>query len=126
MPHITLEYSSNLDQDVDFDGLFAQIHSVLADEGGLKIGNCKSRATKVGTYYIGDGADNYAFVHADVRFLEGRSVDAKQQISGSILAILKDCYASSLETWDLQITVEVRDISKETYSKVPAGTLEYP
>lgn len=120
MPHLTLEYTDNLPADIDFDALFARIHTVLAEEGGIRIGNCKSRAVCLGVYRVGSGEPS-AFVHADLRFLEGRPSDVKRQLGKRVLEILNEVYGS-LDSPEVQITVEIRDIDRDAYFKIPAGT----
>ncbi len=121
MPHLTLEYTDNLHVDVDFGGLFARIHKVLAEDGGIRIGNCKSRAVQLDSYRVGDG-EPVAFVHADLRFLEGRSQDVKTQLGARILEILNEAFGSRASS-EVQITVEIRDIARNGYFKIPPGTL---
>ena len=119
---MTLEYTDNVDQEVNFAHLFSRLHRVLSDVGGLRIENCKSRAIKLDQYYIGqDEADN-AFVHVELRFLEGRSLELKQQIGRQILSILKKYYRPTLAKQNLQITVEIKDIERQLYFKIPDGS----
>jgi len=125
MPHLTIEYTRNLRQNAQFDGLFARLHAALAELGGIKQANCKSRAVELDQFHVGEGAANAAFVHADVRFLEGRSAEVKQGIGRAILAILRDGFPGPADVRDLQITVEIRDIQRSMYFKHPEGSLDY-
>ena len=43
MPHLILEYSSNVVESEGFDRLFAALHEGLADVAGFNIHDCKSR-----------------------------------------------------------------------------------
>jgi 5-carboxymethyl-2-hydroxymuconate isomerase len=123
MPHLTLQYTSNIAQKVDFDNLFAQCHRILADVGGIKIENCKSRAIKLDDYTIGSGEPDDAFVHVDLKFLAGRTEALKQEIGNHILNILRKTYTPSLAERNLQITIQIQDIQRETYFKIPEGSL---
>jgi 5-carboxymethyl-2-hydroxymuconate isomerase len=125
MPHLTIEYTKNLTPIHPFDGLFGRLHDVLAELGGIKRGNCKSRAVKVDRFYVGEGAAGSAFVHANIRFLEGRSAVIKQDIGRAILAVLRESFVAPEDVRDLQITVEIRDIQRSMYFKHPEGSLEY-
>jgi 5-carboxymethyl-2-hydroxymuconate isomerase len=124
MPHLTLEYTAGLRPDIEFEGLFARMHDVLSDVAGIKKGNCKSRAIKLDRYLVGDGTSGEGFVHLDVRFLEGRPLELKEEVGLQLLAVLKQGYGSRAQQEDLQITVEIRDIERGAYFKVPAGSLD--
>jgi len=122
MPQLTFQYTANIDRDVNFKNIFSTLHEILANTGGIKIDNCKSRAIKLDNYYIGRGESNNAFIHLDVRFLAGRSVELKKEIGRQILDFLKDIYAPSMAKYNLQITVEIGDIAGEFYFKSPGGS----
>jgi 5-carboxymethyl-2-hydroxymuconate isomerase len=122
MPHLTLEYTKNIDQEITFDDLFARLHQVLVDVSSIPIANCKSRASRLDNYYIADGGPQHAFVHLTIRFMAGRSVELKRDIGRRCLEVLEEvcCSPAGLE---LQITVEIQDIERTTYFKLPEGTL---
>ena len=122
MPHLTLEYTTGLGTAIEFDLLFARIHGVLAEVGGIKKRNCKSRAVERDRFYVGDGDEN-GFVHLDVRFLEGRSKQLKQEIGRELLAVLLDHYVAVSEAAAPQVTVEISDIVRDAYFKFPEGSL---
>lgn len=122
MPHLTLEYSANVNVESDFAGLFGELHDLLADAGGIRIGNCKSRAYIAREFYVGSGDEKSGFVHLDIRFLEGRSSHIKQSIGKMARDILIEWFRSSAEELEMQITVEVRDIERSFYFKYPEGT----
>ena len=124
MPHVTLEYSSNLPELPDFRALFGDIHQCLNSTGGIKLENCKSRARAATHFHIGDGNPGNAFIHLHIEFVEGRSHELKQAIGLECLELLKRYYQSHLSD-ALQITVEIRDISLKSYFKYPQGTLNY-
>ncbi len=123
MPHLTLEFTGNIEQEIPTDGLFARLHRVLGDVGGVPLGNCKSRAIRLDDYYLADGDPRHAFAHLTIRFMAGRPVELKQEISRQSLAVLQEAFAPSFAQLELQVTVEVQDIERATYGKIPEGTL---
>lgn len=124
MPHIVLEYSSNLPELPDFRALFGDIHQALNRIGGIRLENCKSRARAAEHCYIGDGNPKNAFVHLEVEFVEGHSAEVKKEIGQECLELVKRYYHSQLSDL-LQITVKIDDIALDFYFKDPAGTLNY-
>ena len=122
MPQITLEYTTNAPQREGLQDLLAKIHRILAEVGGIKIGNCKSRARACETYHIAGGEPSGAFVHLEVRILEGRTPEVKQKIGESLLKALVDWYGESGADNGLQLTVEIQDIILANYFKHPSGS----
>jgi 5-carboxymethyl-2-hydroxymuconate isomerase len=125
MPHLTLEYSANIDQEIRADDLFSELHQALASLANLNVENCKGRLVRLEDTYIGRGEPQNAFVHLDIRLLAGRAPELKRRIGQHCLRFLEDYFAPSTADRQLQITVEIVDIQPEAYFKVPAGTLEW-
>ena len=123
MPHLTLEHSANIPSPTKPSNLMQSMHNVLHEVGGVKIENCKSRIRIADPFFISQGEENFAFLHLDVRLLEGRLLELKQKIGSALLEILKLEYETECQTRDIQITVEIRDIMRKEYFKYPAGTL---
>ncbi|MBC8331404.1 MAG: 5-carboxymethyl-2-hydroxymuconate Delta-isomerase [Anaerolineae bacterium] len=123
MPHLILEYTKNISQQLDAEKLFAPLHQIIAETAGIRIENCKSRAILLHDYYIADGRQGQAFVHLDIRFLEGRSSEIKQSIGQQCLQALRGYFGDIPKEMDLQLTVEIGDIQRQSYFKFPAGTL---
>jgi len=123
MPHLVLEYSSNIKEKDAFDSLFAQLHQILAKVGNASLESCKSRAIEYETFYIGDGNHKNAFVHLEVRLAEGRPLKIRQQIGEHMLDVLELHFSQSLRDLNLQITVESKELIKNLYFKIPRGTV---
>lgn len=126
MPHLTLEYTSNLDEWASDPDLLVTLHRLLETSGGIKIGNCKSRWRMVEEWVVGVGEGDSAFVHLDIRFLEGRPQAVKEAIGVAAVGILNDHFQQDREDLDLQVTVEIQDIRRDAYFKYPSGTLDPP
>lgn len=123
MPHLTLEYTNNITQKIDTKAVFNQLHRVLETVGGVRIGNCKSRARVSEDFYIAEGKATDAFVHLDLRLLEGRSLALKRELGEHVLQVLNNHFTQAQGALDLQITVSIIDIERATYFKLPEGTL---
>lgn len=126
MPHITLEYTSNLAGTPPTPELLLTVHRLLEALAGIRIENCKSRWKEVAEWAVGSGDAESAFVHLEIRFLEGRSMEVRETVGEGALGILKDHFLPGPEEVDVQLTVEVQEIRKATYFKDPPGTLGGP
>jgi 5-carboxymethyl-2-hydroxymuconate isomerase len=125
MPHIVFEYTADLSPLPDMAGVFKRVHAILEEVAHAGVANSKSRAIPVDSY-VGDGDAMNAFVHLDIRLMEGRSVEVKEEISNRCLVLLTETLKDSAARRDLQITVSVSDLERATYAKHPPGTIPRP
>ncbi len=123
MPQIGLEYTGNITQEIDTQALFSMIHQVLGNEAGIPIENCKSRAIRLENFHIAKGEPENAFIHLEIRFIEGRTREMKKTIGEQCLDFLENYFRESFSSLNLQITVEILDIHRQSYFKFPKGTL---
>ncbi len=72
---------------------------------------------------MAQGEPQLAFVHLDVRFMEGRTLEVKQILGQQMKAALMKWFRVEDELVEIQITVEIRDIERVGYFKYPEGTL---
>ncbi len=119
MPHLILEYSTNVRETTKLGPLFSRLHTLLSETAGIDVNNCKSRARPADDYFVAEGGEREAFVHLDIRFLEGRSTEVKQAVGAQSLEVLRTWFSESDSALALQITVEIRDIDRRSYFKHP-------
>jgi 5-carboxymethyl-2-hydroxymuconate isomerase len=117
MPHLLLEYTGNIQAKINFKVLFSTLHTLLFDVAKAEIPACKSRATRLEDYFVGDGNSNNSFAHLDIMLMAGRTPEAKKQLGEKALAILRDFFQESAKERNLQITVKVTDMPAEFYFK---------
>ena len=119
MPHLTLEYSDNIQHESDLQDLFARLHKMIAELAGTQVENFKSRAICRETYHVGAGSGREAFVHLEVRLLAGRSPEQKAAIGRRCLDLLEQTWRPSLVDLDPQITIELVGMELDSYYKWP-------
>ncbi|KWO47071.1 5-carboxymethyl-2-hydroxymuconate isomerase [Burkholderia ubonensis] len=115
MPHLTLEYSGNLDG-FDADATLVALNEALAGSGHFIELDIKSRATRFDDFVIGTASAPRAFAHAKLAILSGRSADVKRALSERVLSVLAQCCRAPFGT-HLQLSVEILDLERETYAK---------
>jgi 5-carboxymethyl-2-hydroxymuconate isomerase len=117
MPHLTLEYSSNVIETNDLDPLFSELHRALAEIAGFNVHDCKSRARPTDQFFVGLGGDREAFVHLEIRSYGGKSLEMKKAMSLAALKLLRERFERSASLLHLQITVETGDVDEASHSK---------
>jgi len=124
MPHLTLEITANIQQEIDYDTLFSSLHQILSTTAGINIENCKSRAVRLDNFYIARGDEANAFVHLEIHFMQGRPADLLRAIGDESIGTLKEYFAPAINELRLQITVEITEFQRSSYYKFPTGTLK--
>src|SRR5512143_3117387 len=120
MPHLTLEYTDNLEFDVQ--PLLARLHDELAATGVITLKGIKSRAIRHTDYRIADGDPAYAFVHVGLLIREGRPLDAQQEAARRMMAVLKATFGQRLESGYLSLSVDIKEMREgiaQTLHNIP-------
>jgi 5-carboxymethyl-2-hydroxymuconate isomerase len=121
MPHLTLEYSDNIE--VDVQPLLARLHEEVVAAGAINLKGIKSRAIKHTQYRIADGDPDYAFVHVGLLIREGRPIEVQKDATRRVMNILKEMFGHLFEKRKLSLTVdlkEMRDGIALTEHNIPA------
>jgi 5-carboxymethyl-2-hydroxymuconate isomerase len=108
MPQLTLEYTDNLEFDVQ--PLLARLHSELVATGAMNLKGLKSRAVRLTEYRIADGNPDYAFVHVNLLIREGRPIEVQKDASQRVLEVLKDKFSERFEHGYLSLSVDIKEM----------------
>ncbi len=111
MPHIILEYSSNLGDDRAVTRLLDNLHGALGDTESFESDRIKSRSLRCETYYV--GRDRRGFIHATVLFSPGRPDGLRQDLARRLLEIMMS--DATLGASDIAKSVEIRQFEPGMY-----------
>ena len=116
MPHLTVEYSSNLTDFPEAQVLTELNQAVTNSPEVQNESDLKTRLVALNSYAIGTAAGPRALVHAQLRLLSGRTPEAKRDLSDRIAAVLRRL-APRPEGVLVQLSVEVVDMDRGSYTK---------
>jgi 5-carboxymethyl-2-hydroxymuconate isomerase len=108
MPHLTLEYSDNIE--VDVQPLLARLHAEVVATGAIHLKGIKSRAIKHTQYRVADGHPDYAFVHVGLLIREGRPIEVQRDATQRVMKVLKETFGNLFETRKLSLTVDLKEM----------------
>ncbi|MFF8287127.1 5-carboxymethyl-2-hydroxymuconate Delta-isomerase [Streptomyces albus] len=112
MPHITIDYSRELEAAFDRRAFVRELHPmVLARTGSA--GVCKTFCRPAAETYAGEGeAGPVAFVHVEVGLLPGRPEPLKARLAEQVLALLdKHLPAAARPGGEVIRSAEIRDLA---------------
>jgi len=119
MPHLTVEYTSNLAA-LPMGTLLLRLNEALATSGQFEEHDIKSRAVALTEFLVGTSLREQGFVHAKLSLLGGRSTAVKRDLSQRLLQALQAACAK-VPTPPVQLCVEILEIDAEVYAKASVG-----
>ncbi|ASP34207.1 5-carboxymethyl-2-hydroxymuconate Delta-isomerase [Labrenzia sp. VG12] len=121
MPHITLEYSANLEERLDLQGLCNHLRAEAALIDAFPMPGLRVRAIRCEHFSIADGDPKHGFIDISVRLRAGRSDAVKQEAAQRLFQAAKVFLTPALTTSSLALSLEMRDIDPNLSPKT--GTI---
>lgn len=111
MPHIVVEYTETLSNQVDIPKLLSDLHYDLAGRETVNLDAIKTRAIPVQYAVVGDGKEK--MIHVTLRLLPGRSDELKSEMAQGLF----DIAVKERHDDRVKVSVEVVDMHAESYKK---------
>ncbi|OJV04178.1 5-carboxymethyl-2-hydroxymuconate Delta-isomerase [Shinella sp. NM-101] len=113
MPHLTVEYSANLEGRTDLDALCAALLETVLETGLFEVGAVRVRALRADHYAIADRLPENAFIDLNLRIGKGRSGEEKKRTGEALFATAGRLLAPLFETPHFALSLEIREIDAE-------------
>lgn len=108
MPHIWVEYSANIEQELDVPVLLKTVQDALIDDGSIfPFAGARTRGVRVDDYLIVDGHLDNSFVHVLIRIARGRSEEDRKKAGERVFASLKSYLADMMAARPLGVSVQM-------------------
>ncbi len=110
MPHQIIEYSANLESQMDIQALVDGLHENAMGIDGLPLGGLRTRAARRENYKIADEHPGNAFVHMILKLGHGRDEETKKRFGEAIFDALCRLLEPVSSTSPLAISFEIQEI----------------
>lgn len=120
MPHVSLEYSANLEPQLDMQALCQAIHGAMLATGLFEIGAIRVRALRADAFAIADLDARNGFIDICVRIGRGRSPADRKRLGEAVNAAAKAELAPFLAEPHFALSLEVREIDPDLSWKTNA------
>lgn len=110
MPHILIEYSANLEGQLDFPVVLNALADAAVATGVFPLGGIRIRAYATTHYRIADGHPDNAFVHVLLKLGHGRDAATRQRACEAIFSTLSEQLENAYRRLPLGISLEMQEI----------------
>jgi 5-carboxymethyl-2-hydroxymuconate isomerase len=110
LPHVLIEYSSNLEGSLDFPAFITALRDTAQATGVFPLGGIRVRAYKADHYVVADGHPDNAFVHIMLRVGHGRDLETRKRACAAIFATACEKLQSLYERIPLGISLEMQEV----------------
>jgi len=112
MPHQIIEYSANLEADLDIDKLVQTMHETAVRIDALPIGGIRTRAARRDIYRVSDGHPDNTFVNVTLR-IAPRPPEIKQEVGERLFDALKQFVQPAFDKRPMALSLEIQEIDAE-------------
>jgi len=116
MPHIHLETTADLPENANIPDILEALVSKLSSFDTVASESVKAYHLLRSNWAMGAGAPP-GFAHCTVAILAGRDCDLRKRIADGMYEELKSHFEMSLDNQEVSITLEVREMDRDTYRK---------
>lgn len=110
MPHLTVEYSANLENRTDLDAFCRALHAAMLASGLFELGAIRVRALRADHYAVANLLPENTFAALGLRIGAGRTVADKKRAGEVIFKAATDALAPLFTTPHFALTLEIIEI----------------
>lgn len=114
VPHIHLETTADLPENADVPDILVALVETLAAQETVAPASIKAYHSLRSNWAMGAGAPE-GMAHCTVSILTGRPAELRRKIAEAAMETLKAHFAASLEAREVSLTLELREMERETY-----------
>ena len=123
MPHIVVEYSANLEEDVDVAALLRVVHDALLATEAFPPEAIRTRAARRDMYRVADGNPRNAFLAIVGRIAPGRLPELRHSLGKTVFEAVRAHLSEVSARRPLSITFELHEIEQTAafrHNSIPA------
>lgn len=112
MPHQVIEYSANLEADLDIKQLVEAIHATAVGLEELPTGGIRTRAARRDVYRISDSHPDNTFINVTLR-IAPRSTEIKKEVGEALFRALREFVQPVFDKRPMALSLEIQEIDAE-------------
>lgn len=112
MPHIAIDYTANLANDLAPLALAQKLHDAARTLGVFPLNGLRTFARAVEEFQVGANAQNEAFINIQIRIAPGRPEELRQRIVDTLFATAEQTLATLLAKRPVGLQLEITEFER--------------
>lgn len=121
MPHITIDYSANMEDRIDLAAFCDALRKAAIETGVLPMAGVRVRAIRANHVSVADGDPQHGYIDIALRLRGGRDLDTRKAATAHVFAAAEKFLASAMARYSIALSFEMRDIDPALSPK--SGTI---
>jgi 5-carboxymethyl-2-hydroxymuconate isomerase len=113
MPHMTVEYSANIEEKVRIDGFLKVLHEAAVSTGIAELAGFRTRAERRDQYRIADADPANCFVAITMRVARGRPAEDLKNLLDTVTTAATEYLEPVFSSTPISFSCEVQEIIPE-------------
>jgi 5-carboxymethyl-2-hydroxymuconate isomerase len=110
VPHLIVEYSANLEKQINISDLLHKVHAAALGTGVFELAAVRTRAARRDHYVIADDHKDNVFVAVLVRIGTGRDAEIRKSLGETIFKAVCAYLDATCKNAPIGISLEVQEI----------------
>lgn len=110
MPHFIVEYSANIEDELDLPELLKVLNETAVSTGVFPLGGIRSRAIRCEHFRVAEGDPENGFIHLTAKVGSGRPIETLQEAGDSVFKAFTDFLEPIFSTRYLSIGFELTEL----------------
>ncbi|MFV3330361.1 5-carboxymethyl-2-hydroxymuconate Delta-isomerase [Pseudomonas sp. NY15437] len=112
MPHIAIDYTANLADDLAPLALAQKLHDAARTLGVFPLNGLRTFARAVEEFQVGANTQDEAFINIQIRIAPGRPEELRQRIVDTLFAMAEQTLAALMEKRPLGLQLEITEFER--------------
>lgn len=113
MPHLTIQYSANIEQQLSMPDYCARMHEVMLQSGVFPLAGIRVRAFRADHVCIADKLPENAYIDMVLRMGEGRSSEDRRGVGDTIIDTASEFCSALMAQPHFALSLEIIEIQKQ-------------
>ncbi|MCP1622668.1 5-carboxymethyl-2-hydroxymuconate Delta-isomerase [Pseudomonas nitroreducens] len=112
MPHITIDYTANLADDLAPLDLPRKLHEAARTMGVFPLNGLRTFARAIEEFQVGANTKDEAFINIQIRIAPGRPEELRQRIVDTLFSTAEQTLAALMEKRPVGLQLEITELDR--------------